>query len=163
MRLLVWHWGRRGGGPRYTFELARALAARDDARTHLSLSRQSEWFEASTALGLPGLHVDTYASLPGMLAGLARLPQLRRRFARYIRTRRIEVVLCTMAHLWNGLVSDVIAPAGARYVLVVHDADPHPGEANALRDLVDRRDILRADRLIALTRHVQAEIGRAHV
>src|SRR4051812_1621793 len=44
LRLMLWHWGRRGGGPRYTMELARALAHRPGLELHLSLSRQSDLF-----------------------------------------------------------------------------------------------------------------------
>ena len=40
LRLMLWHWGRRGGGPRYTMELARVLAGRPGLELHLSLSRQ---------------------------------------------------------------------------------------------------------------------------
>ena len=42
MRMLVWYWGRRGGGPRYTLELVRALAARPDVDLTVSLSSGNE-------------------------------------------------------------------------------------------------------------------------
>ncbi len=68
LRLMLWHWGRRGGGPRYTMELARALARRPGLELHLSLSRQSDLFAETDTLGLPSFHVDTYTGLPGFLA-----------------------------------------------------------------------------------------------
>ena len=43
MKVMLWHWGRRGGGPHYTLELARELRKLDDLEIHLSLSRQSEF------------------------------------------------------------------------------------------------------------------------
>lgn len=162
MRVLLWHWGRRGGGPRYTFELARALARLSGIEVHLSLSRQSELFAITTALGLPGWHADTYRSLPGMLLGTPRLPGLRRGFARYLRAAGIDVVLCTMPHLWNAAIAGVIAEAGCRYVLTVHDAEQHPGEVNALRAAADRHDLSLADHVVALSEHVKSGLIRRH-
>jgi glycosyltransferase involved in cell wall biosynthesis len=156
MRLLLWHWGRRGGGPRYTFELARAFRQLPGIEPHLSLSRQSELFAPSLALGLPGHHVDTYTGAAEALRASLRLPAIRAGFGRYVRAQGIEMVLCTMAHLWNLAIS----PRPARYVLTVHDAEPHPGEASRLRDLAMRADVARADHVIALTAHVKAALCR---
>lgn len=158
-RLLVWHWGRRGGGPRYTLEMARALAARKDVDLHLSYSRQSElageMAELARVSGRPGLPVDTYTG--AVSAGLAtlRLPWLVRRFAAYLQANRIDTVVCTMGHVWNAAVSPVIHRAGAGYVLVLHDAQAHPGEENALLDALTRRDVAQADRVVVLSEHVR--------
>jgi glycosyltransferase involved in cell wall biosynthesis len=157
-RVLLWHWGRRGGGPRYTFELARALAARGDVEVHLSLSRQSEWFAASQRLGLPGCHVDTYTGVPGFLTGSLRLPMLRRRLGRYLREHRIDVVLCTMVHVWNVAMLGAIRDAGCRYVFTVHDAVLHPGEENRLRDWALDRELAAADSIVTLTDHVRRSL-----
>jgi glycosyltransferase involved in cell wall biosynthesis len=162
MRVLLWHWGRRGGGPRYTFELARALARLPGMEVHLSLSRQSELFAITEALGLPGWHVHTYRGLLGMLMTTPRLPGLRRGFGRYLREARIDVVLCTMPHLWNPAIAGAIARAGSRYVLTVHDAEPHPGEVNALREAAGRHDIRLADHLLTLSDHVKTGLVRRH-
>ena len=53
LRLMLWHWGRHGGGPRYTLELARALARLPEVEPHLSISRQCEIADDFRALGLP--------------------------------------------------------------------------------------------------------------
>lgn len=158
-RLLVWHWGRRGGGPRYTLEMARALAARTDVELHLSYSRQSElagdMADLARAAGRPGLPVDTYTG--AVSAGLAtlRLPWLIARFAAYMRANRIDTVVCTMSHVWNAAVSPVIRRTGAAYALVLHDAQAHPGEENALLDTLARWDVARADRVVVLSEHVR--------
>ncbi len=148
-RVMLWHWGRHGGGPRVTLELARALAAVPGVEVHLSLSRQSELFDDTTALGLPGWHVDTYASRRAFACGLARLPGLRRGFRNYLRGAGIGTVVCTMIHLWNVAMIPAIRRAGARYVCTVHDATLHPGEESRLRSVLMRREILAAERLAA--------------
>ena len=78
-KLLVWYWGRRGGGAAYTLEMVRALMARESFDLHLSLSRQNELFEAFAALGLPGCHVDTVKAPLGAAGALIRVPNMRRR------------------------------------------------------------------------------------
>lgn len=158
-RLLVWHWGRRGGGPRYTLEMARALAARDDVELHLSYSRQSELFGVMEGLardvGRPGLVVDTYAGVTSAAAATLRLPWLIRRFSAYLIANRIDTVFCPMGHVWNAAVSPTIGRAGAGYLLVLHDARPHPGEENPVLDWLTGWDVARADRVVVLSEHVR--------
>ena len=154
-RILLWHWGRHGGGPRYTYELARALARRDDVILHLSYSRQSEFAAEFAGLALPSLVVDTYATLPQALLGTLSLPLLRRRFAAYLRDQRIDTVVCTMVHLWNVAVAPVVHQAGARYLLTLHDAVLHPGEENRVRAFCLARELAVTDGVITLTRHVR--------
>ncbi|WP_109122050.1 glycosyltransferase family 4 protein [Azospirillum sp. TSO22-1] len=161
-RILLWHWGRRGGGPRYTLELARALAARGDAEVHLSWSRQSELADATAGLGLPSFPVDTYNGLFSAARATLRLPLLRRRFARYIADHGIGTVFCTMNHLWNAAVVPALRPAGARYVLALHDALPHPGEDTPWRRWTLMRDLAATDGVIALSEHVRGQLVGVH-
>lgn len=41
-RVLVWQWGRRGGGPRFGLNLAQAIARLPGREVMLSLSRRAE-------------------------------------------------------------------------------------------------------------------------
>src|SRR5262245_28203898 len=98
-QVLIWHWGRRGGGPRYTFNLTRALVANQALSVHLSVSRQAELFPLFRALDVPLLDVDTYSGRASAAFGVHRLLAARARFGRYLLERRIDVVVCTMTHL----------------------------------------------------------------
>jgi glycosyltransferase involved in cell wall biosynthesis len=149
--LLLWHLGRRGGGPRYTLELARSLMDRPDVRLCLALSRQSEMFEETAALGLPVLAIDTYRSAGQFAAASLRLPSIRRQIAEFIASQRLEVALCSMVHLWNPLLVGPIRRAGALNALVVHDAAPHPGDNHLIRNRLMRNDFRLADLLVSLT------------
>jgi len=155
LKVLIWHWGRRGGGPRYTLELARVLAPRDDMEVHLSLSRQSEMYPDFEELPVAGrFDIDTYESVFQFGFRSLQLPLLRRRFARYVREQKIDVVLCTMDHLWGALVASVIRDSGAAYLLTVHDATRHLGEDQGWRRWLLRRDIDASDAALVLTRSV---------
>jgi len=155
LRLMLWHWGRRGGGPRYTMELARVLAARSDTEVHLSLSRQSDFFAQTDGLRLPSLHVDTYKDMTGFVLGTARVPLLARRLFSYIRQSRIDVVYNTMDFLWGSAIAPGIRRTGALYMLAVHDAERHPGEDGPMRRWLLARDIGAADGIITMTEAVR--------
>lgn len=160
-RVLVWHWGRRGGGPRYTLEVVRALMRDPGLDLRLSVSRQSELWDQFVSVGLPGLYIDTYQDWSSAILGSARLPSLRRRFARYLRDNQIDVVYCTMTHLWNAAIAPVISQSGARYLFTAHDATLHPGERIPGRQWMLSTEIRFADGIIALTDHVARAALRA--
>ena len=46
MRILLWYWGRRGGGAQYALCLAQALARRPDVRLGLSLAEPLHLLDA---------------------------------------------------------------------------------------------------------------------
>jgi glycosyltransferase involved in cell wall biosynthesis len=162
LRLMLWHWGRRGGGPRYTMELARVLAGRPGLELHLSLSRQSELFADTDSFGLPSFHVDTYSGWPGFLTRTPLLPLMSRQLLDYISSRRIDVVFNTMDFLWGSAIAPVIGRAGALYLLAVHDAQRHPGEDGPLRRWLLARDIGLADGAVTLTAAVGEQLVKLH-
>ncbi len=160
--ILLWHLGRRGGGPRYTYELARALLERDDVLPHLALSRQSELHAASLALGVPTTSIDTYQSLPGFLTGFARLPAIGARLRRTVEQHRIPVALCAMTHVWNPFLTASLKRGGALNGLVVHDASAHPGESHWIHRQRIALDIRQTDAVIALSDAVRGQLVSDH-
>ncbi|HEV2673836.1 MAG TPA: glycosyltransferase family 4 protein [Aliidongia sp.] len=158
--MLLWQWQRRGAGPKYTLDLARALLARGRVELALSISRQAEIVEQLRALDLPTQEIDTYRSGIGFLAATTRLSSIRNDFRDYLRRQRIETVVATMSHLWNPLMVGLIAPTGARLVTVVHDAASHPGDAYPLRQRLVGRELRASDRVVTLTDHVGAGVRR---
>lgn len=154
-KILIWHWGRRGGGPRYTLELVRALVDLGDFEIHLSLSRQSEIFNAFEQLSLPSCHVDTYNNLGGAIISSLKLPMIRKRFWEYVEHNHIDLIICTMSHLWNMPV--LIGRCNPTpYLMVLHDALPHPGDDVIFRHALLKREISCADGVLALTEHVRS-------
>ncbi|MDB5362662.1 MAG: hypothetical protein JWO51_3959 [Rhodospirillales bacterium] len=157
-RALLWQWQRRGGGPKYTAELARALAARGRIETLLSVSRQAEIIEDYRALDLPLQEIDTYRGGREFIAATLRLPAVRAAFRDYLKRQRIEVVVATMSHLWNPIMVDLVARSGAKLVTVVHDAASHPGDDYPLRQRMIARELGASDRVVTLSDHVAAGV-----
>ncbi len=162
LRVLVWFWGRRGGGPRYTLELIKELSKHSEIELHLSLSRQSELFQESIDLELPGIHVTTYDSLATLLISSLKLPVICHKIKKYIQKNEIDIVLCSMNHIWNSVVARMIKKTKARYMLVVHDAEPHPGENNMARSFLLSEDIKQSDAVITLTNSVSKQLSQKY-
>lgn len=159
LKVLIWHWGRRGGGPRYTLELARALATRANIDIFLSLSRQSEMYAAFEDIPVAGrFDIDTYETLPQFVLRSAQLPWLRCRFRDYLIKNDIDIVFCTMDHLWDVFIAGAIHDAGALYLLTVHDATRHPGEDQSWRRWLLNHDIAASDGALVLTQSVRSSL-----
>ncbi|WP_198375814.1 glycosyltransferase family 4 protein [Neoroseomonas rubea] len=160
MRLLLWYWGRRGGGGHVALALARALGRRADVEVSLSLSAQADLLPEFTALGLPIDAVPTYASAAGFAAGFLRVPSLSRRLRRQALEFRADAVVSVMTHLWTPLIAPALARAGLRYVPIVHDAEPHPGDPSLFWEWRLTRELDAAIAAIALSDSVAAGIAR---
>lgn len=159
MSILLWYWGRKGGGARYTLEVARALKG-EGVDLHLSISNRNELFDDFVELGLPLFPVDTYDNVWQFVIKSAALPVYARRLRDYIERENISVVYSTMHHLWSAYVSRQVKDLGVNYVLTVHDAQPHPGDGGSLRQWLLDRDIANSDRIIVLTETVKNQLVR---
>ncbi|UFN48338.1 glycosyltransferase [Roseomonas sp. OT10] len=160
MRILLWYWGRRGGGAQYALCLARALAARSDVTLELSLADRVEQLAAFRAIGTGLDAVPTFAGLPGAALGLLRAPALRRRLLRQAARMRAEVVLSAMSHVWTPLVAPALPRAGLAFVPAIHDAAPHPGDPALFWDWRLRTELGAARAALTFSRAVEERVAR---
>lgn len=156
MRPLLWYWGRRGGGAQFALCLAQAMAPEGLA---LSVSRQGSLIDAFRAVAAPRQEVDTYQGLAGFALGLARVPGLARQLRRFAQAEGADVVISAMAHPWTPLIAPTLARAGLRYVPVVHDALPHPGDPAPLMRWRLDRELAAASAAVVLSETVAATIA----
>ncbi|MCI0756904.1 glycosyltransferase family 4 protein [Teichococcus vastitatis] len=156
MRLMLWYWGRRGGGAQFALELARALARQREVELSLSLSAQNELLPAFRALGVGCQAVETYRDRRGFALSLPRIPARGRTLAAAARGQ--DAVISAMTHLWTPLLAPGLRRTGARFVPVVHDAAPHPGDPALLWDWRLRREMQAAAAAVALSDHVSAAL-----
>ena len=171
LRVLFWHWGRGGAGSKFTFELVRATASSGTAQPFVSAVENCEL--AHLIRGLPAApslseirtfegSKDRFSGKLAALRGLARLPRIGRQFEAFVKENRIDVVVCTMLSIWDVAVLPRLRRLSAPFVLVMHDANPHPGDSYPLRRLAMSRQISAADGVVALTDHVRQEARRCH-
>jgi glycosyltransferase involved in cell wall biosynthesis len=158
MRILLWYWGRRGGGAHFTLCLARALAGQSDGLA-LSVSRQGDLIDAFRALPVPRQEVDTYVNLIGFATGFLRVRALTRNLVAFAQQQQADVVVSAMTHLWTPLVTPALARAGIAYVPVVHDSAPHPGDSDSFWEWRMRRELAATRGAVALSDAVAASIA----
>ena len=156
MKILLWYWGRRGGGAQYALGLAQAMVLNANIKLSLAVSAQCELLPALQALGVPFKAVDTLDGLRGLPSMLLRVPMLRRTLL--AQAQEADVVLSAMAHPLTPLFAPAVGRVTA-YVPVVHDAQPHPGDpAFAWHWRLDR-ELTTARAAVCLS----DEVGRALV
>jgi glycosyltransferase involved in cell wall biosynthesis len=157
MRVLVWQWGRRGAGPRFAAALADGLRMLPGTEALLSLSTSAEILQgpAPPHCELP---VATYSSALGLFWRLARGPLMIASLARRLAVLAPDVAICAMPGPLDLLLLTALRRNGVPAVVVVHDADAHPGEATRLLMFLQRRLTRRADAVVALSEHVATRL-----
>ena len=153
-RSLFIYWGRRGAISEFTLELALAAGQ----RAIFSVARQNELFGEISRSGAPLLPVDTFERGYGAVTKLYRLRQIRRQILAAIKEHQISQVVVLMSHVWTPLLANSIRRAGVRYVVIVHDAADHPGDATAMVNFWLLRDALKADGVVTLSAYVKSRL-----
>jgi glycosyltransferase involved in cell wall biosynthesis len=154
--MLLWYWGRRGGGAQYALGLARALAP----AVALSISKQNELIEFLRTEDTPRHEVNTYKNIGGFLGGFARLPFLGRDLMRFARLHGQNTVISAMSHPWTPFLAPSLARAGFSFVPIVHDATPHPGDPSPLFSWRLSRELSVASAAVTLSDSVATVLER---
>ena len=157
MRVLVWQWGRRGGAPRFAVELAAGFRMLPNAEAMLSLSSSAEILRGRDAPRCD-LPVETYQSLPGYLWRLVQAPWIVSELARSIATLHPDMAIAAHPGPLDLVMLAALRRNNARVVVVVHDADPHPGDGMPMRLWLQRKLIRHADAVVVLSEHVAARL-----
>lgn len=148
------YWGRRG----YLSALVLELAKVSDGEALFSISRQNELFDQISCSGASILPVDTFNRSFGAVSSLFRLSQIRRELLAAIEKHRVGKVVVLIPHVWTPMIADCLRDTGAHYVVLVHDATNHPGDATALVNRWLLRDALKADEVITLSSYVNSAL-----
>lgn len=157
MRLLVWQWGRRGAGPRYAAELAESLGTLPGHQALLSLSRQAELLREPDAPACD-LPVTTYDGLASFVLRCALAPLRLRMLAHQLGGWKLDAAICAMPGPLDLLMAAALGRAGVPFLVVVHDADLHPGDGLPFQMRLQRALMRRAAGLIALSTHVRDQL-----
>jgi len=153
MRVLVWQWGRFGSGPRFAVQLAEGLTELPGIDVSLSMARGAEILRDSPAIHCE-LVVDTYAGLAGFLWRLATVPFGVAALARRVAALRPDIAICALPGPLDLLMAAALRRLRIPFVVLVHDADAHPGDGFPLQMWLQRRLCVRANAIGALTTHV---------
>lgn len=157
MRVLVWQWGRFGAGPRYALELARAFSMQMDSEGLLSLSRGAELLQTRevTDCAIP---IRTYGSVAGLVGRVVEAPLIIPRLARKLRRLEIDIAVCAMPAAMDFAMGAALKLARIPYAIVLHEADPHPGDPFPSQLVLQRWLARGAVAVFALSSYVAARL-----
>ncbi len=153
IRILVWQWGRRGAGPRVAVEMATGFGSLPGCQAVLSLSTGAEILgqPVAPAVALP---VATYRGAVGYVGRLLGAPLRRRRLVDRIAALAPDIAVCAMPGPLDLEMALALRRLGVPFLVVVHDADRHPGDGSPVQMMLQRRLVAWSNGLVALTRHV---------
>jgi glycosyltransferase involved in cell wall biosynthesis len=153
VRVLVWQWGRFGGAPRFGAFLAEGIGELPDVEVFLSLSRGAEILreESPPRCDLP---VDTYSGLAGFVARALTAPFALAGLARRVKELRPDFAICAQPGPLDLLMVAALRRLRIPFVVLVHDADAHPGDGFPMQMWLQRALCRRANAVGALTTHV---------
>src|SRR5215217_3314582 len=155
--LMLAYWGSTGALPKLTLDLARA-ANREGLNFRLSISAENELFDQISSANSPLLVVPTFKHKLGAIGALSALYRLRRDLQSQLRNDGTQAFVSLMSHVWSPLAAPLIRRAGVRHVVVVHDADAHPGDATGLINRWLLKEAEMADRVVTLSSHVAEKL-----
>lgn len=161
--ILFAYWGRRGL-TRFAQMVGQEAFSNSSLSPTISVSRQNEEFSAFEALCPSLLPVTTFKTNVGVLTQCWRIPVIRQQLMTHIGRNRTKAVIELMPHAWSPFLAPAIRSAGARYVVIIHDALPHPGDyrTRAIHALL-LRTMTQADKILTLSRSVAEQLVCARI
>jgi glycosyltransferase involved in cell wall biosynthesis len=146
------YWGRLGAGAALMAQIAEAMERDPRFTLYLSPSLRSELPPIFPAERL--MPVETFAGPVSLLVRSLLLPITAARLARRLSDAKVAAIVTIMPHVWGLALRRAAKRAGIKTILIVHDADPHPGETRPIFDALVRREIRASDRIVTFSGHV---------
>ena len=159
MKVLIWQWGRRGAGPRFGACLAEALRGRPGIDVTLSLCADAEIMAGPNPPRCE-MPVRTYRGWMSFLLRLATAPLALPFLLWRLRRFMPDLAICAMPGPLDVLMGVALRLLGTRLVVVVHDADAHPGDGFPLQMQLQRLLCRLADGLAVLCGPVGERLRR---
>ncbi len=159
MRILIWQWGRYGAGPRFAFELARALEQIGGYTAMLSLAEGAELMQHTSVSRAVGLPFRTYSNAREFVTRTLDFHRILAPLVRRIEDHRPDVAIVTMMGYWDILLIRELHRMGVPVAVVAHDAEVHPGDRFHLALYLQRQILRRVEGVVALTEFVARKVA----
>jgi glycosyltransferase involved in cell wall biosynthesis len=158
-RVAVLHLGRNGGGPKFTFEIARCLEEAG-ASVFSVISSSADNRRDFERLGST-LALRTFTSGRQAVVRVPTTALLAVQVVRYLRQNDVPVVLVGMEQIWQAPILAAVRLSGRRVLLCVHDGTMHPGEANLLERALRALQRRLATGFVVFSDHVAEVVSRS--
>lgn len=157
LTVLVWQWSRLGAPPRVAVLLTRALSRQPGVAAVLSLSARVQLPPNLARCELP---VDTYDTMRGYGGRLLRFPLDLIRLRKRVQALSPDFAICALPGPLDLLMAAALRLLGIGFVVLVHDAEAHPGDGWPFQMTLQRWLCRSATTVGALTDHVAASLRR---
>ena len=162
LKILVWHWGRRGAGPIFAARLAAAFGTLDGCTAALSLPAGAEILAEPDAPDC-AWREPTYRTPIGYAGQLLAGPIAARRIDRNLAALNPDIAICAMPALLDRRMTAGLRRRKTPYAVIVHDAAGHPGEALSFWLLGQHRLLRNAIGLFPLSGHVETMLRQQNL
>lgn len=158
MRVLVWQWGRFGTGARYAFEMARALSEECGHETLLSLAEGAELMRDPACRNAVDLPLRTYATAQQFVRRSIFIRGVLRPIVDRLRADPPDAAIVTMMGYWDIFLIRRLRGMGVPVVVMLHDAELHPGDRLHVMVRLQRRLVRISAGVITLTDFVARQL-----
>jgi glycosyltransferase involved in cell wall biosynthesis len=158
MKVLVWQWGRFGSGPRFAFELKRALTEFCNYRTLLSLAEGAELLQSTACRRAVELPLRTYSGPMEFIWRSLGIRQVLRPALQQLASNRPDAAIVAMIGYWDVVFAQELRRMGVPVVCIAHDAEVHPGDRFHLALQLQRRMYRISQGIITLTNFVSLQL-----
>jgi glycosyltransferase involved in cell wall biosynthesis len=159
MRVLVWQWGRFGVGARYALEMARALAEECGHHTLLSLAEGAELTQDPVLRSAVDLPLHTYANTQEFLRRSIGIRGVLQPIEQRLRADPPDAAIVTMMGYWDIFLIRRLSAMGVPVVVMLHDAELHPGDRLHVMVRLQRRLIGMSAGVVTLTDFVARQLA----
>ena len=158
MRVLVWQWGRFGTGARYALEMAQALSEQCGHETLLSLAEGAELMQDPAMRSAVDLPLHTYANTQEFLRRSIFISRVLRPIEERLRADPPDAAIVTMMGYWDIFLIRRLRALGVPVVVMLHDAELHPGDRLHVMVRLQRRLVRMSTGVITLTDFVARQL-----
>jgi glycosyltransferase involved in cell wall biosynthesis len=158
MRVLVWQWGRFGAGPRYALEMARALREACGHETLLSLAEGAELMQNPACRDAVDLPFQTYANTREFVRRSLGISSVLRPIMARLEANPPDAAIVTMMGYWDIFLVRRLRRLGVPVVVIIHDAEVHPGDRFHLAVFLQRHLARTSEGVITLTDYVARKV-----
>lgn len=159
MKILICYWGKKGGGAKYTYELAKEFVSQYNDDIYTSFSKNSHSFDELSNLAQKGFHIKTFNGFVGFVGMSIILPIKLLMLYFFLKKNKIDIVYTTMGHVWTPFLAILLKTVKIKHIFTVHDAKVHLGDKTMpffLKKIIYKN----AYKLVFLSEYVKNEFNK---
>lgn len=158
MRVLVWQWGRFGSGSRYAVEMARALSEYCGHKLLLSLAEGAELIQDSACRAAVDLPLYTYTNPQEFIWRSLFVRTTLRPIFEKLRAKPPDAAIVPMMGYWDIFMIRHLHSIGVPVVVMIHDAEVHPGDHFFLMVRLQRQLMRLSEGVVTLSNFIASKV-----